>query len=148
MFKEQLMAAKKSLSTKPSTPDQVDQYLRRLKHPLAAVVQKLRQIILKTDTSIGEEIKWNAPAFFYTGELEPFDPKDYKRHLVVFNLFKKDCIRLVFWRGAAADDESGFLEGDYSDGRRLAFFHSEKDVQTRKKKLQDTLKRQLKNIKK
>jgi hypothetical protein len=142
------MATKKSLSTKPSTPEQVDQYLRRLKHPLVAVVQKLRQIILKTDPSIGEEIKWNAPTFFYTGKMEPSDPKEYKRYMVIFNLFKQDCVRLVFWRGAAADDQSGFLEGDYADGRRLAIFHSEKDVQSRKKKLQDTLKLQLKNMKK
>ena len=141
------MAAKKSLSTKPSTPEQVDQYMRRLKHPLTTVVEKLRQIILKTDSSIGEEIKWNAPTFFYTGPMEPFDPKEYKRYMVIFNLFKQDCIRLVFWRSAAADDQSGFLEGDYADGRRLAIFHSEKDVQSRKKKLQDTLKRQLKNMK-
>ena len=141
------MAANKSVSTKSSMPEQVDLYLRRLKHPLLAVVQKLRQIILKTDSSIGEEIKWNAPTFFYTGPMEPFDPKEYKRYMVIFNLFKQDCIRLVFWRGAAADDQSGFLEGDYADGRRLAIFHSEKDVQSRKKKLQDTLKRQLKNMK-
>jgi hypothetical protein len=32
----------------------------------------------------------------------------------VFNLFKKDCIRLVFWGGGKVDDKFKFLEGDYA----------------------------------
>jgi hypothetical protein len=84
-------------STKPSEPDQVNAYMGGLKHPLAEVVEALWQIILKTDATIGEEIKWNAPTFFYTGAMRPFNPKEYKRYLAVFNLFKQDCIRLVFW---------------------------------------------------
>src|SRR5215831_5735689 len=82
---------------------------------------------LEADPEIEEEIKWNAPTFFFTGHMKPSDPKEYKRYLVVFNLFKKDCIRLVFWGGARADDESGFLQGDYADGRRLAMFSSMQD---------------------
>lgn len=82
--------------TKPSESDKRDAYMNNLKHPLAGVAKALREIILKTDPEIGEEIKWNAPAFFYTGELPPFNPKDYKRHIVVFNFYKQDCIRLVF----------------------------------------------------
>jgi len=67
-----------------------------LKHPRKNVLVALRQIILQADPAIGEEIKWNAPTFFYTGALPPSDPKEYKRVLVVSNVFKKDCIRLVF----------------------------------------------------
>lgn len=135
------------LTTKPSEPAQVDAYLARLQHPLAEVVAALRQTILAADRTIGEEIKWNAPAFFYTGPLAPFNPKEFKRHLVVFNLFRKDCLRLVFWRGAEADDGSGFLEGEYPDGRRLASFTSLKDVRAKQAKLRQTLKRQLKLLK-
>jgi hypothetical protein len=79
--------------TKPSEWDKVDAYMNNLKHPLAGVAKALREIILKTDPEIGEEIKWNAPAFFYAGELPPFNPKDYKRHIVVFNFYKQDCNR-------------------------------------------------------
>jgi len=136
----------KSLTTKLSESAVVEAYMKGLRHPLADVVEALRQIILKADLEIGEEIKWNAPAFFYTGEMQPFDPKEYKRHLVVFNLFKKDCIRPVFWGGAKADDKSGFLEGDYADGRRLAKFHDLKEVTAKKKALQRTLKLQLKHL--
>lgn len=64
--------------TKPSEPGKVDAYMKKLKHPLAGVAQALREIILKTDPEIGEEIKWNAPAFLYTGELPSFNPKEYK----------------------------------------------------------------------
>jgi len=63
------------------------------------VVEALRQLILSTDPEIGEEVKWNAPTFFYSGEMRSFDPKEYKRYLIVFNLFKQDCIRLVFPSG-------------------------------------------------
>ena len=129
---------------KPSNPAQVDAYMKSLKHPLADVVQALRQIILKTDAEIGEEIKWNAPTFFYSGEMKASDPKEYKRYLVVFNLFKPDCIRLVFWGGAKVKDTSGFLEGDYADGRRLALFADMKQVKSQKNKLQQVVKQQLK----
>jgi hypothetical protein len=120
------------LTTKPSEPDKVDAYIKRLKHPLKDVVVSLRKFILEADSEIGEENKWNAPTYFYTGEMEQSDPKLYKRYLIVFNLFKKDCIRLVFWGGAKVSDKSGFLQGDYADGRRLALFHSLDDVKSNK----------------
>ncbi len=134
------------MPTKPSEPEKVDAYVTRLKHPLKDVLVSLREIILKIDPEIGEEIKWNAPTFFYAGEMADSDPKLYKRYLVVSNLFKKDCIRLVFWGGAKADDKSGFLEGDYKDGRRLAHFHSLDDVKKKTKALQKAVKTQLKPL--
>jgi hypothetical protein len=136
----------KTKEKKASESQAVDAYLKALKHPLAALAQSLRRAILAADKSIGEEIKWNAPAFFYTGALAPFDPKEYKRHLVVFNFFRKDCIRLVFWRGDVAQDESGLLEGDYPDGRRLAHFSSVKELTARKKALAAVLKAQLRRV--
>ena len=118
--------------TKQSESDKVDVYMNNLKHPLAEVAKALREIIVKTDREIGEEIKWNAPAFFYSGELPPFNPKEHKRHIVVFNFYKQDCIRLVFPSGARVKDKSGLLEGDYPDGRRLALFHDMREVESRK----------------
>lgn len=129
------MSVKESL-TKPSESDKVDAYMEKLKHPLAGVAKALREIILKTAPEIGEEIKWNAPAFFYRGELPPFNPKEYKRHIVVFNFYKRDCVRLVFPSGARVKDKSGLLEGDYPDGRRLALFHNMREVEYQKATLQ------------
>src|SRR6266480_6999213 len=124
------MKAKKDVLTKAAEPEQVDAYMAKLKHPLADVVTALRKIILSTDREIGEEIKWNVPTFFYSGEMKPFDPKEFKRHLVVFKLDRKDCIRLVFPSGARVKDKSGLLEGDYADGIRLALFHNMEDVKS------------------
>lgn len=137
------MMKKASANTKPSESDKVDTYMAHLKHPLTEVVKALRQIILKTDASIGEEIKWNAPAFFYTGAMQPINPKEHKRHLVVTNLARPDRVRLVFLRGDRANDTSGFLEGEYADGRRLATFYNVPDVKAKKKALQNVLRLQL-----
>jgi len=137
------MKAKQNISTKLSEPDKVDAYIRKLKHPLKEVVESLRQTILNTDPEIGEEIKWNAPTFFYSGEMKPFNPKEYKRYIVVFNLYRKDCIRLVFPSGAKINDTSGLLEGDYADGRRLALFHNMDEVGSKAKALQRAIKRWL-----
>ena len=137
------MKTKESLTTKRSEPEKVDAYMKVLKHPLADVVEALRRIILSTDKEIGEEIKWNAPTFFYAGEMAPSDPKKYKRYLIVFNLFKKDCIRLVFPSGAKVDDGSGLLEGDYADGRRLAMFSNMQEVKTKKAGLQQVIRKWL-----
>ena len=134
------MAAGKNLTTKPSEPGKVDAYIQKMQHPLKDVVMTLRQIILSTDPEIGEEIKWNAPTFFYTGEMTPFNPKEYKRYLIVFNLFKQDCIRLVFPSGAKVKDTSGLLTGDYTDGRRLALFYSLEDINSKKEALQRVIK--------
>ena len=117
--------------------------MQKLKHPLKDVVAELRQIILSTDHDIGEEIKWNAPTFFYAGEMAPSDPKKYKRYLIVFNLHQKDCIRLVFPSGAKINDGSGLLHGDYTDGRRLAFFHDIKEVQSQTEPLQQAIRKWL-----
>lgn len=137
------MKAKSGRSTKASEPDKVDAYMKKLKHPLVKIVQALRQIILSTDKDIGEEIKWNAPTFFYSGEMGPFDPEEYKRYIVVFNLYKKDCIRLVFPSGAKVKDASALLEGDYADGRRLAMFYDLKDVAAKEKALKRIIKKWL-----
>lgn len=132
------------LASKASEPEKVDEYVAGLKHPLTQVVKNLRRIILSVDREIGEEIKWNAPTFFYAGPMKPSNPKEYRRYIVVFNLFKKDCIRLVFPSGAKVNDSSGLLEGDYADGRRLAMFYSVKEVRSKEKPLRAVITRWLK----
>jgi hypothetical protein len=140
------MKLKQAVLTKPSEPEKVDAFMQALKHPLANVVETIRKIILSTDREIGEEIKWNAPTFFYSGEMKPFNPKEHKRYLVVFNLYQKDCIRLVFPSGARVNDKSGLLEGDYLDGRRLALFHNMEEVKSKKAALQSVIKKWLETL--
>lgn len=134
-----VMKIQKTEQPLPDTPG-VDAYMQKLDHPLKAVLEALRQIILSVDPALGEHIKWNAPSFLYTGEMKPFDPKAYKRYVIVSNLFKKDCIRLVFLRGDKINDTSGFLTGTYADGRRLAFFHNMDEVKEKEEALRNAIK--------
>ena len=142
------MPKTQEVTIKPSEPEKVSAYMAKLKHPLKHVVQDLREIILTTHEDIGEEVKWNAPTFFYSGRMKPTNPKEYKRYIVVFNLFKKDCIRLVFPSGARVQDQSGLLEGDYADGRRLAMFHSPAEVKSKEKSLRSVITKWLKLLEK
>lgn len=134
-------------TTKPSDPDAVNAYRSALDRPLAGLTQEVRRVIIATSRAIGEEIKWNAPAFFYTGPMEPFPPKEFRRHLVVFSFYRTECLRLVFWHGDRADDASGFLEGSDPDGRRLATLASTSELRDRKTVLQEIVKAQLRHIK-
>jgi hypothetical protein len=139
------MARQTASSTMTATSD-VNKFLQHLEHPLLDVMIALRQIILNTDKAIGEEIKWNAPAFFYTGEMKAFDPKTYSRHIVVFNFHKKDCIRLIFPTGAKVKDGEGLLEGSYTDGRKIATIYDMSELKAKEKALQKVIKEWLKLV--
>jgi hypothetical protein len=65
---------------------------------------------------------------------------------VIFNLFRKDCIRLVFWGGRNATDPAGILEGKYADGRRLALFKDMDTVKSNGKALANIIRDQLKAL--
>jgi hypothetical protein len=131
--------------TKLSDSEQVTAYIKKLDPAVAKIVQTLRKIILNTHKEIGERIKWNNPNFYYTGEMKSFDPKEYKREMIVFNLFK-NRIMLVFPSGAKVNDKSGLLEGDYKDGRRITIFKDLNDVMAKEKTLQTVIKAWLKLV--
>ena len=131
----------------PSEPGKVDAWMDAFDHPLKPVAQALRAIILRADKTVGEHIKWNHPAFFYTGEMKLFSSKEYKRHLIVFNLHSKDGgVLLVFPHGAGVDDPTGLLTGDYADGRRLARFNTLADVTAARKPLTNIIKSLIRQI--
>jgi hypothetical protein len=123
----------------------VSDHIQKLDPILAEAVEALRQIILDTDDEIGEQIKWNNPSFYYTGDMKPFDPKEYKRDMIVMNLFK-GRIMLVFPSGAKVNDQSGLLGGDYKDGRRIAVFKNLDDIKAKQHTLQKIIKDWLKLV--
>lgn len=131
------------MKAKLSDSDQVTAHIKKLEPALAKTIETLRQIILSTNKEIGERIKWNNPSFYFTGEMKEFDPKEYKRDMIVMNLHK-GRIMLVFPSGAKVDDKSGLLEGDYKDGRRILTFKDLKDVKEKQKALQKIVKDWLK----
>lgn len=122
-----------------SDHEQVTEHIKKLEPNLGKTVEALRKIILGVDPEIGDRIKWNNPSFYYTGEMKPFDPKEYKREIIVFNLHK-GRIMLVFPSGAKVNDKSGLLEGDYKDGRRICVFADMADVKAKEKALKQVIK--------
>ena len=133
-------------TVKPSNPKVVDEFMNTFSHPLLPVAMAVREAILRADPNIGEEIKWNAPAFFFSGTMQEGNPKEYRRYLVVFNFHRKDCLRLVFWHGDRAADKSGFLQGDYPDGRRLGMISSTEDLALKSTALRNALRAQIKYL--
>lgn len=130
---------------KLSNEAQVTQHIQKLDVSIRDTIQLLREIILSTDTEISEQIKWNNPAFYYKGEMKPFDPKEYKRDMIVFNLHK-NRIMLVFPGGAKVNDTSGLLTGSYADGRRIAIFNDMDDVKVKELALRNVIKQWLKLV--
>lgn len=122
-----------------SDQQQVTDHINKLDPNIASTIELIRRIILGTDPSIGERIKWNNPSFYYTGEMADFDPKEYKRELIVMNLYK-GRIMLVFPSGAKVKDTSGLLEGDYKDGRRTTVFKDLEDVKSKQGNLEKVIK--------
>ncbi len=105
-----------------SDDDKVIEYMDKLVHPLKAEIEEVRCIIKSANTKIAERIKWNAPSYYY------------KEDLVTFNPLATKHVHLVFHNAGIADIKSGLLEGDYKD-RRMTYFNSMADVQSKKKGL-------------
>lgn len=99
------------------TDPKVDEYSSKLESREQEFVDYLRNCVLTIDPEIHEQIKWNSPSFFYAGEMKDFDPKEYKRDLLVLNLHRGKFL-LVFPTGAKVDDS--ILKGkNYPDGRKI-----------------------------
>lgn len=114
-----------------NTPEEVLAHIQKLESPVKEMVQAIRETILSADPMVCEQIKWNSPSFFYSGHMQPFDPKEYKRDIVVINIHRGYPL-LVFPTGARVADDTGLLEGKYTDGRRTITFKSPKEINLKK----------------
>ncbi|MDQ3101173.1 MAG: DUF1801 domain-containing protein, partial [Bacteroidota bacterium] len=56
--------------------EEITGHIRKLPASIQPAVNYLRQIILSIDPEIAEHIKWNSPAFYYSGAMKQFDPKE------------------------------------------------------------------------
>lgn len=131
-----------------SNEEQVSEYISKLESQLAKIVTHLKETILETDNEIKEHIKWNSVSFYYFGEMKEFNPKEYKRDLIVLNIHRKDQVLIIFPTGSKINDASGFLEGNYTDGRKLAKIKDLEDAKVKKDALQNVIKDWISKIEK
>lgn len=130
-----------------NSPEEVTALIGKMKPDLALLVQKVREVILSADKEIGEQVKWNSPSFFYTGAMQPFDPKEYKRDIVVVNTAKGYPL-LVFPTGAKITQATAILEDKRKDGRCFISLKSMEDIETKALELQNVLKEWLSMVEK
>ncbi len=99
----------------------VNAFMLQLTHPLKAEIEAVRAII-KANPKITEQVKWNAPGFFYVEDLATIHVKAQQH------------VHLIFHHPAIVKIKSAFLEGDYKD-RRMMYFENMKEVKARKREL-------------
>jgi hypothetical protein len=130
---------------KSNDQEEVNTYIEKLAPALREIVRGLRKTILEADPRIAERIKWNHPSFYYTGEMAPFNPKEYKSDIAVFN-FHKGRIMLVFPTGKKAYDATGMLTGEFVDGRKILIVKDEADAKSKYSALQVLIKEWIKVV--
>lgn len=77
----------------------VEDWFQATDHPLADVMQYIRDVILKADPRIEETIKWKSPSFMFKGNIASFNPRT-KKH-----------VSLMFHYGASIPGDFPSLEG-------------------------------------
>lgn len=68
--------------------------------------------------------------------------------MLVLNIHRKEGIIIVFPTGNKIKDASGLLEGNYSDGRKIATIKDLEDAEAKKEALQNAIKDWLSAIEK
>jgi hypothetical protein len=129
-------------TTRLSGPEQVADFIKRTDYPLKPVLEVLRELILRSNKEITEHIKWNAPSFCFGGD-----------DRITFNLSKKDCLLLIFHRGAkgkevkdkepSLKDSTGLLEW-LSSERAVVKLYNVEEVNEKKTKLTKVVKQRIK----
>lgn len=142
------MGLKQDIRTSSSVHgQQVSEHIARLPLHVRPALTHLRGLMLSIDTEIKEHIKWNAPAFYYSGKMKAFDAKEHKRDILVMN-WRKDKIMCVLPTGACIENSTEILEGDYKDGRRIIFFTDLNDILSKERFLRNAIREWLDRIEK
>ena len=118
--------------------EQVTEHISKLPQTIQPAVEYLRQVILSIDKEINEHIKWNSPAFYFSGEMKPFDPKEYKRDILVMNL-RNDKIMCILPTGMKIANNTAILEGKFTDGRKTINFNSLDDIKAKEQQIRDAI---------
>jgi hypothetical protein len=127
------------MSQKAKHIETIDTLLSKIQHEMLDEIQALRKIILDAHPNIEEQVKWNSPAFFFTGEIDNYDPKTYLKDLLVLHLRKPNQILMVFPNGALIDPPNEVLEGNYKDGRRMISIVKGEDLNKKSQAIQQCI---------
>ena len=124
-------------------PESVDEYMRKLEHPLKRELEAVRRIILGAHPAIGEAVKWNAPSFYV------------KEYFATAGVRSKDFVHLVFHMGAKVKDDTtkGVKIADpkgllawHAKERCSAKFHDMQEIEKNKSALQSIVKQWIKQM--
>ncbi|GIH97698.1 MULTISPECIES: DUF1801 domain-containing protein [Planobispora] len=106
-----------------SATQKVDDFLSKLDHPMKAEMEAVRDIIVKANPKIEEDVKWGGPSFAYKEEMATLNPR------------VKDYVPVIFHKGSLFDDDSGLLEAG-PKGRAYAKFRSMDDIEANRATLE------------
>ncbi|MFM6983763.1 MAG: DUF1801 domain-containing protein [Chitinophagaceae bacterium] len=87
----------------------VDEFIEAADSSLKALLTELRPLLNAFAPALGEQIKWNSPAYYYTREMGEFDAKTYARDYVVLNCHR-GYVLMVFPNGASFNDPHKVLK--------------------------------------
>ena len=111
--KKSAARARKAAAVTSRRNPAVDAWFDRLDHPLAALMLRIRRVILASDSRVAESIKWSTPTFSYNGDIASFIPKS------------KASVSLMFHRGSEIPGKHPRLEGDSRLVRTMRFASAE-----------------------
>lgn len=118
---------------KSDDAEKVNAFMAELEHPLKTEIEAVRTIIKGANDKIAERIKWNAPSYYYKGDLVTFNPRALQH------------VHLVFHHIAIVSIKSDLLHGDYKD-RRMMYFENMKDIKANKKELEGIINELIKQM--
>jgi len=125
--------AKAKQKTASDGTKEVNDFMKKLEHPLKNEIELVRAIILESDPSILEQVKWNAPSFRNTEDF------------VTFNVRPVDKIHLVFHHPSIVRIKSDLLEGEYKD-RRMLYLGNRAEIDAAKTEIQRIIRQSVKLI--
>lgn len=96
------------------------------------LINEILNFMLSLSSELEMQVRWNSPALVYTGKIKEFDPKEYKRDVVVFHLRNPKKIQLIFIHGARLENRVKGLEGNHADGRRMVSISNQEDWTNKK----------------
>lgn len=92
--------------------DPVSDLIKTWPEPQQAIAARLREIILGLDAGLGEDLKWNMPAYYLDSN-------------VCSIICHKDHVNLQFFKGAELQDPNDLLEGTGKSMRHIKIYDTD-----------------------